>query len=66
LTKKQCHFRRIILMETKLHGWDDEKVYFWDEEQQKEWCVSDEKELYDQLVETCIKYFREKINKEEN
>jgi len=50
-------------METKLHGWDDEKVYFWDEEQQKEWCVSDEKELYDQLVETCRKYFREKIDK---
>lgn len=44
----------------ELHGWDDEKIYFWDEERKKEWCVSDEEELYDQLVEICRKYFKEK------
>ncbi len=44
----------------ELHGWDDEKIYFWDEERKKEWCVSDEEELYNQLVEICRKYFKEK------
>ncbi len=47
----------------ELHGWDDEKVYFWDEENKKEWCVSDEEELYKQLVEICEGYFKEKIAK---
>lgn len=51
----------------RLHGWDDEKIYFWDEGEKKEWCVSDEKVLYDKLLEICIKYFKgenEKIEKE--
>jgi hypothetical protein len=39
----------------RLHGWDDEKIYFWDGE--KERCVSDEEELYNQMLEICIKYF---------
>jgi hypothetical protein len=43
-----------------LHGWDDEKIYFWDEEQKKERCVSDERELYEGLVEICRKYFKKK------
>ena len=43
----------------RLHGWDNEKIYFWDEDAKKELCVSDEKELYDKLLEICIKYFRE-------
>ncbi len=46
-----------------LHGWDDEKIYFLDEERKKEWCVSDEAELYNQLVEICRRYFREKAGK---
>jgi len=41
-----------------LHGWDDEKIYFWDEVEGKEWCVTDEKELYDQLLGMCIEYFK--------
>jgi len=38
----------------RLHGWDDEKIYFWDEKKGKEWCVTDEKDLYNQLLEMCI------------
>jgi hypothetical protein len=44
----------------ELHGWDDEKIYFRDERTGKEWCVSDEEELYKQLLEICRKYFGEK------
>ena len=44
--------------EYRLHGWDDEKIYFWDGE--KEYCVSDEEKLYNQLLEICIKYFKNK------
>jgi len=44
----------------RLHGWDDEKIYFWDEEKKKEYCVTDEKRLYEQLLEICIKYFSKK------
>ncbi len=40
-----------------LYGWDDEKIYFWDEEFQKEWCISDEEQLYNQLVQICREYF---------
>lgn len=47
----------------ELHGWDDENVYFWDEENNKEWCVSDEEELYGQLVDACRVYFRKKSEK---
>jgi hypothetical protein len=47
----------------RLHGWDDEKIYFWDQESSKEWCVSDEEELYNQLVEICENYFKEKKGK---
>lgn len=47
----------------ELHGWDDEKVYFWDEENKKEWCVSDEQELYKQLVKICRAYFNKKSEK---
>ena len=47
----------------ELHGWDDEKVYFWDEESRVEWCVSDEEELYRQLVEICRAYFKKKSEK---
>lgn len=43
-----------------LHGWDDEKIYFWDEEKKKEYCVTDEKELYKQLLRICMEYFSEK------
>ena len=45
----------------KLYGWDDGKVYYWNEEQRHEWCVSDEKELYRQLVKICREYFQEKL-----
>jgi hypothetical protein len=51
-------------MEKKLHGWDDEKIYFWDNAEGKEWCVTDEKGLYDQLLEMCIKYFDKKKKNE--
>lgn len=47
----------------ELHGWDDEKVYFWDEENKKDWCVSDDEELYNQVVEMCRRYFKEKNSK---
>ena len=50
----------------ELHGWDDEKIYFWDLESRKEWCVSDEEELYNQLVEICKKYFKVKQDKSVN
>lgn len=43
-----------------LHGWDDEKIYFWDDEEKKEWCVTDEEDLYNQLLEMCIEYFKKK------
>lgn len=42
----------------RLHGWDDEKIYLWDEEGRKEWCVSDDKELYNKLLEICIEHFK--------
>ena len=38
----------------------DEKIYFWDEKKKKEHCVTDEKRLYEQLLEICIKYFGKK------
>lgn len=41
-----------------LYGWDEEKIYFWDEDFKKEWCVSDEEQLYNQLVQLCREYFR--------
>lgn len=53
--------RRFMKMAKELHGWDDEKIYFWDEERKKDWCVSDEEELYKQLVEICKRYFEKKI-----
>ncbi len=57
---KRCGGRK---MKYSLHGWDDEKIYFWDG--RKERSVTDEKELYDQLLEICVEYFgREKKNKE--
>jgi len=43
-----------------LHGWGDEKIYFWDKEKREERCVSVEKELYNKLLEFCIKYFKVK------
>lgn len=45
----------------ELHGWDDEKVYFWDEEKKIDWCVSDEEILYNQIIEVCKRYFKEKV-----
>jgi len=42
----------------KLYGWDDGKIYFMDEERKKEWCVTDNKELYNQLMEICRKYLK--------
>ena len=51
----------VIKISKELHGWDDEKIYFWDEERREEWCVSDEKDLYNRLVEICWGYFKEKI-----
>lgn len=51
------------LNETKeLHGWDDGKIYFWDEEHKHEWCVSDEEELYSQLVQMCREYLKKKVS----
>jgi hypothetical protein len=47
----------------KLHGWDDEKIYFWDEEEGKERCVTDEEDLYNQLLEMCIEYFKRKTRR---
>ena len=53
----------MMSIETKeLHGWDDEKIYFWDEEIGQELCVSDEERLYNQLVEICREYFKNKRN----
>ncbi|MCX7723993.1 MAG: hypothetical protein N2042_01950 [Thermodesulfovibrio sp.] len=49
-----------VLGKYNLYGWDDEKIYFWDGE--REICVSDDKELYNQLIEICIKYIKGKIN----
>jgi hypothetical protein len=43
-----------------LHGWDDEKIYLWDDDAKKEWCVTDEEDLYNQLLEMCIAYFKKK------
>ncbi len=43
-----------------LHGWDDEKIYFWDDEEKKEWCVTEEEDLYNQLLEICIEHFKKK------
>lgn len=34
----------------KLYGGDDGKVYFMDEERKKEWWVTDNEELYNQLI----------------
>jgi len=51
------------LKEYRLYGWDDEKIYFWDGE--KERCVTDEKELYNQILKRCIDYFMAK-EKENN
>ena len=34
-----------------------------DEENKKEWCVSDEQELYKQLVKICRAYFNKKSEK---
>jgi hypothetical protein len=31
-----------------------------DEQQRKEWCVTDNEELYNQLIEICRKYFKDK------
>jgi len=42
----------------KLYGWDDGKIYFMDEECKKEWCVTDNEELYNQLIEICRKYLK--------
>ena len=42
----------------ELYGWDDGKVYFMDEQQRKEWCVTDNEELYNQLIEICRKYLK--------
>jgi hypothetical protein len=44
----------------ELHGWDDGRIFFWDEERKKDRCVTDEEELYQQLVEICREYFRKK------
>jgi len=43
---------------TRLHGWDDEKVYFWIPGE-GERCVSDEPELLRQLEALCADYFRQ-------
>lgn len=48
----------------ELHGWDDEKIYFWEEESGQELCVSDEEELYNQLVKICREYFKNKLNQQ--
>lgn len=50
----------IVNREQRLHGWDDEKIYFGDDETRKEWCVTDEVELYNELLEICIEYFKKK------
>ena len=42
----------------ELCGWDDGKVYFIDEQQRKERCVTDNEELYNQLIEICRKYLK--------
>jgi len=44
----------------RLHGWDDEKIYFWDDEERKEWCVTDDGELYNELLGICVEYFKKK------
>jgi len=44
----------------RLYGWDDGKIYVWDEEKRKEYCVTDEKELYNQLLKICMEYFSKK------
>lgn len=49
----------------ELHGWDDEKIYFWDKKSGQELCVSDEKELYNQLVKICCEYFKKKFEQED-
>jgi hypothetical protein len=46
----------------ELHGWDDEKIYFWDEEKKKEWCVSDEEDLYQEVLKICKRYFKGKVS----
>ncbi|GEM_PF-1991631 len=46
-----------------LYGWDDEKIYFWDGG--KEWCVSDDEELYKNIVKICEKYFKKHRVQEE-
>ena len=46
-----------------LYGWDDGSIYFMDDNN-KQWCVSEEKELYSQLVDFCTQYFKNKPPKE--
>jgi len=54
-----------IIKNMTLHGWDDEKVYFFDERNGQEWCVTDESELYEELVQICKKYFEKLTRKRE-
>lgn len=41
----------------KLYGWDDGSIYFMDENN-TQWCVTEEKELYNQLEQLCTDYFK--------
>ena len=43
----------------KLYGWDDGGIYFMDENNHQ-WCVTEEKELYNQLEQLCTDYFKTK------
>jgi len=43
----------------KLYGWDDGSIYFMDENN-TQWCVTEEKELYNQLEQLCTDYFKTK------
>lgn len=54
--KNDCHHKK---ERYHLYGWDDEGVYFWDDEMKREWCLNNYKDLYNELLELCIKYFKE-------
>jgi hypothetical protein len=46
----------------RLYGWDDGNIYFMDADH-KERCVTEEKELYDRLIQLCSDYFKNKTER---
>ena len=40
----------------QLYGWDDGSIYFMDDNNHQ-WCVTEEKKLYERLVQLCKEYF---------